>query len=142
MPNTADTTLPQLEYTSSRKSSRCPGALGGFKTPNSFNLATSLAVNISRSPGRLGKIESMAQKGPIVQNGTSCHVAELTSGPAWLRGMTSSGNNPESNCMPLGMRRQPPTVNFLSAGSQLGKDKSLLTTMLLVTMVYVWFKGS
>ena len=65
---------PDWEDTSGRKSGRCPGMLGGFKTPNSFNLATSSAVNNSRSPGRLGKIRSVAWKGPIVQNGTSCHV--------------------------------------------------------------------
>ena len=71
--------------------------LGGFKTPNSFNLATSLAVNNARSPGGPGKIESMKQKGPIVQKGTSCHVVESTSGPTWLRGMTNSGNNSGPN---------------------------------------------
>ena len=141
-PSTADTTLPRLEDTSSGKSSGRSGMLGGFKTPNSFNLATSSVVNNSRSPGKLGKIVSMAWKGPIVRNGTSCHVTELTSGPTWLRGMTISGNNLGPNCTPLRMRRQPPLVYFLSAGSQLGKDNSLLTTMLLVTMAYAWFKGS
>ena len=134
---TADTTLPWLEDTSGGKSGRHSGTLGGFKTPNSFNLATSSTVNNSRSPGKLGKIESMARKGPIVRNRTSCRVIELTSGPAWLRGMTISGNKPGPNCMPLRMRRQPPLVCSLSAGSQLGKDNSLLTTMLLVTMAYV-----
>ena len=35
-----------------------------------------------------------------------------------------------------------PVVNFLSAGSQLGTDNRLLTTMLLATMAKPWFKGS
>ena len=100
------------------------------------------AVNSSRSPGRLGKIGSMARKGPTIQNGTSCCVIESIKGPAWLCGMTRSGNNSGPKCMPLRMRRHPPAVNFLSAGSQLGTDNSLLTTMLLATMAKPWFKGS
>ena len=119
-----------------------PRHVGGFKTPSSFNLATSSAVNNFRSPGRLGKIGSMAQKGPTVQNGTSCHVIDSIKGAAWLCGMTRSGNNLGPKCMPLRMRRHPPVVNFLSAGSQLGTDNSLFTTRLLATMVNPWFKGS
>ena len=142
MPSTADTTLPQPEDTRGGKSGRCPGALGGFKTPNSFNLATSSAVNNSRSPGRPGKIGSVAQKGPTIQNGISCHVIESIKGPMWLCGMTRTGNNLGPKCMPLRIRRQPPMVNFLSAGSQLGTDNSLLTTMFLAVMVKAWFKGS
>ena len=138
-PSAADTTLPQLDGTNGGKSSRHSGMLGGFKTPNSFNFATSSAVNNSRSPGKPGKIVSTAQNCPMVRNGTSCRIAELTSRPAWLCGMTISGNNPGLNCTPLGIRRRPPLVCFLSVGSQFSKDNSLLTTMLLVTMAYMWF---
>ena len=112
MPSVPDTTLPQLEDTSGRKSGKCSGMLGGFETPNSFNLATSSAINNSRSPGGLGKIESVAQKGPIVWNGTSCHVAESTSGPTWLCCMTRTGNNSGPKCMPLRMRNAAPCGQF------------------------------
>ena len=117
-PRAADTTLPQLVDTSGRKSGGRSGALGGFKTPNSFNLTTSSAVNNSRSPGKPGKIVSTAQKGPIVRNGASCRATGSKGGATWLRSMTISGNKAGPNCVPLRMRRRPPLVCFLSAGSQ------------------------
>ena len=117
---------PELEDTSSRKSGRCPGMLGGFKTPSSFSLATSSAVKSSKSPGRPGKHWICGSKGPTVWNGISWHVNESINGAAWLHSMTRSGNNLGPNCMPLGMRRHPPVVNFLSAGFQLTTDNSHL----------------
>ena len=39
-------------------------------------------------------------------------------------------------------KKAAPVVNFLSAGSQLGTDNSLLTTMFLAVMAKVWFKSS
>ena len=116
--------LPWLEDTSGRKSGRHPGTLVGFKTPQLLQFGHFLSYKQFQIPWQAGKNQTVAQKGPMVRNGTS------------------SGNNPGPNYMPLGMRMQPPVVNFLSAGSQLGKDNSLLTTMLLVTMAYTWFKGS
>ena len=142
IPSAVDTTLAQVDGTSGGKSGGRSGACGGFKTPNSFNWATSLAVNNSRSPGRPGKIVSTAQKGPMVRNRTSCRAVKSTSGPTWLCGMTISGNSLGPNCTPLRIRRWPSLVCFLSVGSQFGKDNNLLTIMLLVTMAYAWFKGS
>ena len=107
VPSTADTTLPQLEDTRGGQSGRWPGTSRGFKTPSSFNFATSSAVKSSKSPGRLVKTGSVARKGPTVQNGTSWHVDKLINGAAWLHSITRSGNNLGPNCMPLGMRRHP-----------------------------------
>ena len=58
-------------------------------------------------------------------------MAGSTGGLAWLCGTTISGNSAGPNCMPLGMRRQPPSVFFLTVSPQLGKDNSLLTIILL-----------
>ena len=119
MPSTADTILPRLEDTSSGKSGGCSGALGGFKTPNSFNFTTSLAVNNSRPPGKLGKMVSMAQKGPTVRNGASCHVTGSTGGLAWLCGTTDFRKQCRAKLHASWDEKvRPPLVCFLTVGSQ------------------------
>ena len=138
----ADTTLPRLEDTSSGKSGRHSGTLGGFKTLSSFSLATSSAVKSSISPGRLGNTGSVAQKGPTIQNGISWHMEESINGAAWLHSMTRSGNNLEPKWMPLRMRRHPPMVSFLSPWFQLTTDRSHHTTMLLAIIAKPWLEGS
>ena len=112
--------------------------IGGFKTPDPLSFTTSSVVNNSRPLGNWGRCY-LQLKGPNSSNGASCPMMGSTGGLAWLRGMTISRNSTGPNCMPLGMRRRPPLVCFLTVGSQLGKDNSLLTIMLVVTMAYEWF---
>ena len=66
MPSAADTTLPRDGVTRGGKSGRRSGMGGGVRTPNSFNWATSSALNNAKSPGKLGKMGSTAQKDPTV----------------------------------------------------------------------------
>ena len=142
MPSAADTTLPQDGVTRGGKSGRHSGTGGGVRTPNSFNWATSSAVNNAKSPGKPRKMGSTARKDPTVRNGASCPVAESINGPAWLRSTTSSRNSLGPYCTPHRIRRQPPLVCFLSDGSQFGMDNSRLTIIFSDTMTYKWFTGS
>ena len=141
-PSAADTTLPRDGVTRGGKSGRRSGAGRGVRTLNSFNWATSSAVNNARSPGKPGKMGSTARKDPTVQNGASCPIAESINRPAWLCGTTSSRNSLGPYCTPHGIRRRPPLVRFLSDGSQFSTDNSRLTIILSDTMTYEWFSGS
>ena len=141
MPSVPDTILPRLEGTSGGKSGRHPGSLGGFKTPTSFNLGYFLSSKQLQIPRETGKNWIHGSERSHHLSGTSCYMIESIKGATWLRSMTRSGNNSGPKCTPLGMRRHPTVVNFLSTGSQLGTDNSLLTNRLLATMQTHGLKG-
>ena len=92
-------------------------------------------------PWKTGKHWIHGLERPTIWNGTSWHADELINGAAWLHGITRSGNNLVPNCMPLGMRRCPPVVNFLSAGFQLTTDNNHCTIMLLAVIAKPWLEG-
>ena len=101
-----------------QKERQVPRCVGRVQNPQLFQLGHFLGREQFQIPWKARKIGSVAWKGPIVWNGTSCRVAESTSGPVWLRGITRSGNNSESKCMPSEWEGSPQwSISFLWAPS-------------------------